>query len=189
MAKKIQDAEKAKLKSFRKQIEDAISDFAADDTVKRHEFPAMDHVHRSIVQDVVDIAGLTCHTFGTEDVDRHIVLFKSDCLPCEDELAAMRRGEVYDEEQVRQRKLEQEAEALSAQSSRKKTMAQPASDYKEKYEHLIGRDAGKSAAQATVTNKQFGYVPSANKRDQRSIEQTLADIQKKKKQKADDVQD
>lgn len=187
MVKKMQEAEKNRLKTFRKQIEDAVNDFVADDTVKRHEFPAMDHVHRTVVQDVADVAGLTCHSFGIEDVDRHIILFKSDSLPGEDELAALRRGEVYDPERVRQRKLEQEAE-LEEESCRKPVVV-PATDYKEKYEHLIGRDAGKSAAQATVTNKQFGYVPSANKRDQRSIEQTLADIQKKKKQKSDDPQD
>lgn len=144
----------------------------------------MNQTERAVVQDVVDVAGVTCHSFGTEDVDRHVVLFKSDSLPCDDELAALRKGEVYDAEAVRLRKLqEEEDESAAASSGKKKDKVVPASNYKEKYEHLIGKDAGKSAAQVTVANKTFGYVPSANKRDQRSIEQTLADIKAKKKQK------
>ena len=186
--KKLHEAEKDKLRKFRVQIESVINKFVADETKSRHKLPPMDHTQRTVAQDVIDVAGLTCHTFGMEDVDRHIIVFKAESLPCEDELAALRRGEVYDPEQVKQRKLEEEAEEQSNRTSRKRGV-EPASNYKEKYEHLIGKDAGKSAAQATVTNKQFGYVPSANKKDQRSIEQTLADIQKKKKQKTDDAQD
>lgn len=78
----------------------------------------------------------------------------------------------------------------------------PNSNYKDKYVHLIGQDAALEAAKLTVSNKTYGYgnigfkcveswfslkisflVPSANKKDQRSIEQTMADIQAKKKQK------
>lgn len=188
LLKKIHDAEKDKLRKFRMQIEEIIKKFVADDSQTRHKFSPMNHTERTVTQDVIDVAGLTCHTFGMEDVDRHIVVFKADDLPCEDELSALRRGEVYDPEQVKQRKLEEESEAQSNRKSRKNDVV-PASNYKEKYEHLIGKDAGKSAAQATVTNKQFGYVPSANKKDQRSIEQTLADIQKKKKQKTDEAQE
>ncbi len=33
----------------------------------------------------------------------------------------------------------------------------PNNDFREKYEKLIGRDAGKSAAQVTTPNKQFGF--------------------------------
>lgn len=59
----------------------------------------------------------------------------------------------------------------------------PNSNYKDKYAHLIGQDAALEAAKLTVSNKTYGYVPSANKKDLRSIEQTMADIQAKKKQK------
>jgi hypothetical protein len=191
--KKLQEAEKRKLRHFRSHIEQVISKFAADDTQSRHTFPPMDQTQRSVVQDVIDVAGLTSHSFGIDGVDRHIVVFKSDSLPSDDELAAMRRGEVYDPEQVRLRKEAEQAElqsSCSSRSSRKREPAPAAANYQEKYVHLIGKDAGKSAAQATVTNKQFGYVPSANKKDQRSIEQTLEDIRKKKRQKTDaDAQD
>ena len=55
------------------------------------------------------------------------------------------------------------------------------SNYKDKYSHLIGKEAGISAAAATVTNKSYGYVSAENKKDQRSIEQTLKDIREKKR--------
>ena len=187
--KKVQEAEKERLRQFRRQIEETVNKFVADGTQQRYTFPSMDHTRRAVVQDVADVAGMVCHSFGVEDVDRHVVVFKHESLPCDEELAAMRRGETYDPEVARLRRQQQqeEAAAAAATGSRRKHVV-PASNYKEKYEHLIGKAAGKSAAQATVVNKQFGYVPAANKRDQRSIEQTLADIQQKKKQKADDSQ-
>jgi hypothetical protein len=33
----------------------------------------------------------------------------------------------------------------------------PSSNYREKYEHLIGREAAKEAARKTQTNKQYGF--------------------------------
>ena len=58
--------------------------------------------------------------------------------------------------------------------------------YLEKYEHLLGKESAKDAARITSTNKQYGFVPSENKKDQRSIEQTLADIKAKKKKKTEE---
>lgn len=120
--------------------------------------------------DVIDIAGLTAFSFGIEDVDRHVVVYKKDSVPNEDELLALRRGEVYDPEKVRLQKqmvsgwrvlhelmsvpLQKEQEEREQQSRPQKIV--PKSDFKEKYEHLIGREAGVSAAQITTTNKQFG---------------------------------
>ena len=76
----------------------------------------MDKVHRAIVyvfafaffafftffkcflfsHEIADVAGLTAHSFGIEDVDRHIIIYKKEAVPSEDELAALRRGEEYD---------------------------------------------------------------------------------------------
>ena len=33
----------------------------------------------------------------------------------------------------------------------------PASNYKDKYEHLIGREAAKDAAKITLANKAYGF--------------------------------
>ena len=181
--KRLQEAERERLRKFRQETEDLVNKFVSDDTRQRHTFPPMDQTLRSVVQDVIDVAGLTGHSFGIEGVDRHVMVFKSSSLPCDEELAALRRGDVYDPEQVQLRKQQQEQEEAQEEEARRRQRKQvtpPANNYKDKYEHLIGKQAGKSAAEATVANKQFGYVPSANKRDQRSIEQTLNDIRKKK---------
>ena len=48
-----------------------------------------------------------------------------------------------------------------------------------------GKEVAKDGAKATEINKQYGLVPRENKKDHRSIEQTLNDIRAKKKQKVD----
>jgi hypothetical protein len=63
----------------------------------------------------------------------------------------------------------------------------PLTNYKDKYKHLIGEDAALEAAKKTETNQSYGIVPSANKRDLRSIEKVQADIQAKKRLKTQDV--
>ena len=57
-------------------------------------------------RDVVEIAGLTAFSFGVEDVDRHVVVYKKDSVPGEDELSALRNGEIYDPEKVRIKRLQ-----------------------------------------------------------------------------------
>lgn len=53
----------------------------------------------------------------------------------------------------RERELKEEEE-----TSKKKTKDfQPATNYKDKYSHLIGTVAAKDAAQKTQTNKQYGF--------------------------------
>jgi hypothetical protein len=42
-------------------------------------------------------------------------------------------------------------------SKNKKPQAEPAKNYKEKYEHLIGKESALDAAKKTVTNKQYGF--------------------------------
>ncbi|RWS25585.1 Sperm-associated antigen 7-like protein [Leptotrombidium deliense] len=181
--KKIQEEEKAKLRNFRKNIEEKVDKFLQADSPKL-EFETMDKVLRSIVHDVAEIAGLPAFSLGFEDVDRHVVVYKKETLPSEDELAALRKGEEYDPEKAKLKRELESQEEMEEQRKRRKGEVIPTANYRDKYKHLIGEDAGKTAAQVTKPNKQFGFVPSANKQDQRSIEQTLADIREKKKQKA-----
>ena len=49
-----------------------------------------------------------------------------------------------------------------------------------------GKETVKEAAKVTQVNRKYGFVSSENKKDQRSIEQTLADLRAKKKQKKDE---
>ena len=182
--KKMQEAEKEKWKKFRSDIESSIKAFLADDSVKSLTFPSMDKSRRQVVHDVIDAEGngLTGHSFGLEDIDRHVVVYKEGFVPCEDELNCLRRGEVYDPVKIERERKEKELEEQEYLLSKKKRKKDdvPVSDYKEKYSHLIGREAGLSAAAATVANKSYGFVPAESKKDQRSIEQTLKDIQEKK---------
>ena len=139
----------------------------------------MDKMHRSIVHDVSDCAELTVYSFGIENIDRHSVVYKRDSLPSEEELDALRKGEEYDPHKTAMMKLikhREEKEDLL----RSRNKINPTSNYQDKYQHLIGNEAGKKTAMMTTLNEKFGIVPSSLKRDQRSIEQTMNDIRKKK---------
>lgn len=48
--------------------------------------------------DVTQIAGLTAMSFGMEDVDRYIVVYKKEHGPSEDEIFARRNGEDWNPE-------------------------------------------------------------------------------------------
>ncbi|XP_077509542.1 sperm-associated antigen 7 homolog [Amblyomma americanum] len=179
--------EKEKLRKFRDQVEDKINKFIQDPEKQKHKFAPMSKVHRTIIHDVADIAGLTAFSFGEEEVDRYVMIFKKEFAPSDDELAAYRKGEEWNPEKakVAARERELAAAALAEQAKQSGQESTPQNDYHEKYEKLLGRESGKEAAKITTPNKQFGFVPSQNKRDVRTIEQALADIRAKKKQKTD----
>ncbi|KAI1297238.1 Sperm-associated antigen 7 [Halotydeus destructor] len=179
--KKIHEQAKVTLKKFRAKIETQVDQFLDDDDKLELAFDPMEKSLRAVIHDVVDIAGLVAFTFGIEDIDRHIVVYKKDSIPCEDELNCLKKGEVYDPDKIRLEKEMREEDEKDM--FKKKAKLVPKTNFNDKYEHLIGKESGKSAAQITTTNKQFGLVPSANKRDQRSIEQTLADMKNKKKKR------
>lgn len=44
---------------------------------------------------MAQIAGFTAMSFGAEDVDRYIVVYKKDHAPSEDEIFARRNGEEW----------------------------------------------------------------------------------------------
>lgn len=185
MMEKQQAAQKAKLKAFREKIEKEINDFIQDAQKHKHKFPPMDKVYRNIIHDVSDIAGLCAFAFGEEEVDRYVMIFKKEHAPSDEELAAYRNGQEYDPLKAKELALQKEKEKLQEmeESKKRKLPVVPNSNYATKYEKLLGSDAGKAAAKITTPNKQFGFVPSEQKKDQRSIEQTLADIQAKKRLK------
>uniref|UniRef100_T1J0U9 R3H domain-containing protein n=1 Tax=Strigamia maritima TaxID=126957 RepID=T1J0U9_STRMM len=171
--------EKKKLNSFRRKVEDDINSFIQDPTRHKYKLEPMDKVCRSIVHDIVEVAGLAAFSFGTDELDRYVYVFKKEFAPSDDELAAYRKGEEWDPEKAKAAKLA----ASNRVEDEKPAEFTPNSNYKEKYEKLIGKTSAKEAARITVPNKQFGFVPSENKRDQRSIEQAMADIKAKKKLK------
>jgi len=188
---KRQAKEREDLKKFREQIEERINKFIQDPVEQKFKFKPMEKVHRSIVHDIADVAGLTAFSFGEEEVDRYVMLFKKEFAPTDDELLAYRKGEDWTPEKAKEvarlKELTKQAEEEEARS--KPVTVVPNSNYKDKYEKLIGRESAKDAARIATPNRQFGFVPSENKKDQRSIEQTLADLRAKKKQKVHEQED
>ncbi|CAL7942768.1 unnamed protein product [Xylocopa violacea] len=183
---KRQKAEAERLKVFREKVEEKINKFLQNGDAKEYKFPPMDQIHRSIIHDVAEVANIWAYSFGEEGIDRHIVIFKREYAPSEDQLNTLRRGEEWNEEiakrlaEEKERRAKEEQEATSKAKKRKDNFV-PNSYYKDKYRHLIGKEAALEAARKTEANSSYGYVPSENKKDQRSIEQTLADIRAKKR--------
>ncbi|XP_062505604.1 sperm-associated antigen 7 homolog [Corticium candelabrum] len=183
--------EKKKKSKFRKEIEQKVSEFIQDGSRTRLSFEPMEKVYRSIVHDVADVAGLTSFSFGDEDIDRYIMLFKKEHLPSDEELEALRSGKEYDPSL----KVSQAFDAATDldESPQQQTKRHKSGDdqsvsshYHDKYKSILGDKSAKGAAVITTPNKAFGYVPSENKKDQRSIEQTLNDIKQRKRQQKQD---
>lgn len=189
--KKLQLEEKKKNAEFRTKTEKEVTEFIKDLKETRLKFPPMSRVQRSIVHDVAEIAGLTTFSFGEDEVDRYVMLFKKEFPPSDEELEAYRNGQEFDPENLGKTKEENkdnedEPRLNRPRSSSKLSKEAPSTYYKDKYRHLLGSDSGKDAAKATKSNSAYGYVPSENKRDVRSIEETLNDIRKRKKFRPDD---
>ncbi|XP_020916941.2 sperm-associated antigen 7 homolog [Exaiptasia diaphana] len=148
---KIQKEERKKKAEFRTKIEKDVNDFIQDEKRTRHKYPPMNKIQRTIVHDVAEVAGLTTFSFGEDEVDRYVMLFKKEFPPPDEELEAYRNGEVMKLFQI----------------------------------------CCSSVFICGIFLYVFNTVPSENKRDLRSIEETLNDIRKRKKAKvsSSDVDD
>jgi len=51
--------------------------------------------------DVAEVAGVPAFSIGEEGVDRHVMIFKREFTPSDDELTALRRGEEWDPEKAK----------------------------------------------------------------------------------------
>uniref|UniRef100_A0ABI7ZT83 Sperm associated antigen 7 n=1 Tax=Felis catus TaxID=9685 RepID=A0ABI7ZT83_FELCA len=181
--KKLQEQEKQQKVEFRKRMEKEVSDFIQDSRQIKKKFQPMNKIERSILHDVVEVAGLTSFSFGEDDECRYVMIFKKEFAPSDEELESYRRGEEWDpqkaEEKRKLKELAQRQEEEAAQQG--PVVVSPASDYKDKYSHLIGKGAAKDAAHMLQANKAYGCVPVANKRDTRSIEEAMNEIRAKKR--------
>ncbi|XP_063623602.1 sperm-associated antigen 7 [Cydia splendana] len=189
-----QKEEKNMLNRFRKRVEDKISEFVKDGSKPHLAFEPMDQTCRAIIRDVSEIAGLQVFSFGQDGIDRYSVVYTKERPPSEDELTVRRAGGIWDEhkaaEMAKERVNRQKLAALESEEEKNRKRKRGTEElsgtfYKQKYAHLIGENAALGAAQKTNMNKSYGEVPSENKKDQRSIEQTMADIKAKKMRKAE----
>ncbi|XP_065842814.1 sperm-associated antigen 7 homolog isoform X2 [Oscarella lobularis] len=181
---KLADEEKEKKTKFRITLEKQVSDFIKDGARTRLKLEPMEKLYRSIAHDVAEVAGLMSLSFGDEGINRHIMLFKKEHSPSEEELEALREGKEFDPNAQRDVEFDSEEATPSKVSKPSNDSSTPsAANYRDKYKSILGEASGQSAAKVTVPNKTFGFVPSANKQDQRSIEETLKDIRARKRQK------
>lgn len=189
LAKKMEEKHKQATHEFRQKTEKIIEAFVEDNTAQNYTFPPMEKVQRSIVHDVAETAGLVAFSFGEEDVDRHLVIWKKDFQPSEDELACRRAGQVWDPETYYQQKQEAEQHALKEEIEARKRQKQkivPKGNYHAKYEHILGNDT--MALQRTELKKSYGMVSSDQKKDRRTVEDIQAELRAKKRQKLDHPQ-
>lgn len=186
--------EKTILDKFCKRVEEKISNFIIDGKKPYLQFEPMDQMYRSVIRDAATTAGAQVYSFGQEGIDRYSVVYLKDKGPSEDELTVRRAGGIWDEEkaaEMAQKRLEMEKQVALDNEEEKRRKRKHGKEelsgtfYKQKYAHLIGQEAAIDAAQKTNMNKSYGEVPSENKKDLRSIEQTMADIRAKKVKKAE----
>jgi len=190
LALKHQANEKEMKQKFREKIEERINAFLRDGDSKFLKFETMDKFQRSIVHDVADVAGLVGYSFGEEDVDRYMQVWKKEFAPCEGELSALRKGEEWDPVRYKQLKEEEEWKSkLEEERSRQKNKIIPKTNYQAKYEHLIGKEAALGAARKTEANKTYGMVSAESKKDKRTVEQVQAELRAKKKRKLEDTEE
>lgn len=110
--------------------------------------------------DVAEVANVWAYSFGEEGVDRYIMIFKREHAPSEDQLNTLRKGEEWNEEVAKRLKQEREIKAKQeiedAKSRKRKENFVPNSFYKDKYQHLIGKEAALEAARKTEANSSYG---------------------------------
>ncbi|ENN78656.1 hypothetical protein YQE_04828, partial [Dendroctonus ponderosae] len=161
---KKQNEEKERLKRFKERVEAKLTSHFKNPKNIMLKFDPMDQIQRSIVHEAAETHNLLSYAFGTDGVDRYIRVYSRDNPPCEDELAARRRGEPWNEE-VRQQLLKnRERERLEAMEPIKKPKKLvPNTNYKDKYAHLIGQDAALKAAKKTESNKSYGFGTTEEK--------------------------
>jgi len=193
MAKKMEEKNKQDSKVFRQKMETRIDEFVklpiGEEKNRRLTFEPMPKYHRSVINDVAEVAGLVAHSFGEEDVDRHVCLWRKEFSPCEDELEAFRQGIEWDpvqnarEKYETARRLQQEQDEDKKRRKTEKNFVPKQVNYQHKYEHLIGNESALAGAKELESNKSYGMVSAEEKKDKRTMEQIQADIRAKKRLK------
>lgn len=176
---------------FRHDIAKQVREFVNTPTTEdsrtlKLELKPMTKIYRSIVRETCDEYEdeVIVHSFGTEDVDRHCIIWRKGFEPCEEEIRAMKLGVEYKPSKGDDD--DDESSNTEAQSSSSKT-EEGKDKFWTKYEKIIGENAsGLESARVIEPAKQYGCVPIANKKDQRSVEQMIDDIRKSKRQKTSD---
>ncbi|ERE69720.1 sperm-associated antigen 7-like isoform 2 [Cricetulus griseus] len=142
----------------------------------------MNKIARSILHDMVEMAGLTSFSFGEDDDCRYVMIFKKEFPSSDEELYSCHHREEWDpQKDEKKQKLKELAQKQEEEAAKQgPVVVSPASNYKDKYSHLFGKGAAKNTAHMLQANKTCVCVPLANKRDTLSIEEAMNKIRAKK---------
>uniref|UniRef100_A0A5F9C3E3 R3H domain-containing protein n=1 Tax=Oryctolagus cuniculus TaxID=9986 RepID=A0A5F9C3E3_RABIT len=102
--KKLQEQDKQQKLEFRRRMEKEVSDFIQDSGQIKKKFQPMNKIERSILHDVVEVAGLTSFSFGEDDDCRYVMIFKKEFAPSDEELDSYRRGEEWDPQKAEEKR-------------------------------------------------------------------------------------
>jgi hypothetical protein len=131
-------------------------------------------------------SGLYSQSFGIENESRYIIVYKKEYNLTEDEIEARRNGDGWSSEVAAEyeerRKNSQIIEEETKEAEREEVKL--GSKKVTKNRNMNIKMLANQAVKVNENNgRTYGMVKSENKKDLRSIEETLADIQRKKKMK------
>jgi len=162
-----------------KEIEKKVEMFAMG-TEKEFGFEPAEKEWRAIQHEIAEIAGvISVSCYNGQSTEKHVVLFKKDSCPNEEELKKRRLGEKYIEGFTKSRPQISPSKAPTRSS---KTPFIPSRNYQDKYKKIL------NTAELNVTgdNRQFhGLVPVHMLcSEPKSIEDSLNEIREKKRLKS-----
>ena len=181
--RKTAEKERMMINSYKQKIQNKVADFIKNDKVSTMQFPAMEKVFRSVILEVCEESanGLICYTFGNRD-ERYVIVYKNS--PSELEMEARR---FYDYKQWNK---EIEAEFKGKKDEQTLLEKPTASSSSQEISKEMSKAAKKTKlvhleceAISTNVNRNFGMVSSDLKKDKRTVEDCLNDLQKKKRLK------
>lgn len=168
------------INNFKVKIQNKLAAFLKDDKLATMQFDPMEKIFRSVIIETTEESNnsLYCHTFGKED--RYVIIYKNQ--PSELEIEARRFGDYTkwnkELEAEYKKKKEESASTSTTETTKYGEAREPTKpNKKSKMIHL------ECEALGTDLNRNYGMVSTELKKDTRTIEETMNDIQQKKRLK------
>lgn len=174
--------ERQVINNFKVKIQNKLAAFLRDEKLATMQFDPMEKIFRSVIIETTEESNnsLYCHTFGKED--RYVIIYKNP--PSELEIEARRFGDYTKwnkEIESEYKKKKEDAEYASTSTTETSKEGEPKEQTKpNKKTKLIHLEC---EALGTDLNRNYGMVSTELKKDTRTIEETMNDIQQKKRLK------
>lgn len=179
---KYAEKERQVINNFKVKIQHKVSAFLKEEKHATMQFDPMEKIFRSVIIETIEESNnnLFCHVFGRED--RYVVVYKNP--PSDLEIEARKYADYTkwnrEIEAEYKKKKEKEAELATASTSSSSADGSSSLSKSIKRSKLVHLEC---EAIGTDLNRNYGMVSTELKSDKRSIEQTLNDIQEKKRLK------